>query len=225
MNFFNVALSALMGVLLVVAAPSTHDDVKTIQGHNNVTYTVTDLVLNLKVNETLTVPVQGTIQDAFNELSKYDPVQAAAIKETIDNHSGANVSSTSRLTSTAQNADGCCTAEQYFCDISYDADCGQIADGIAYLKTVTGTPVNGPGPGTCNRVSCSYNSAIYWCNDSWLKNPTTYVLENFTLIADGAQQVVNMCTFEQGLKECSDVINGQQFYSGGWNVIVEGDTC
>lgn len=126
-------------------------------------------------------------------------------------------------------------------------------DGIAYLKSVTGTPVNGPGPGTCNRVSCSYNSAIYWCNDvsrllppppksspskaimmspesQWLtvvlfKNPTEYVLDNFTLIANGAQQVMNECSFQQVNNVCNDAINGQQFYSGGWNVIVEGDTC
>jgi len=26
-------------------------------------------------------------------------------------------------------------------------------------------PANGPGPGACGRVSCSWNSAIYWCND------------------------------------------------------------
>lgn len=40
-----------------------------------------------------------------------------------------------------------------------------IDDGIYYLNGVPGTPTLGPGPGNCGRVSCSYNSAIYWCND------------------------------------------------------------
>jgi hypothetical protein len=40
-----------------------------------------------------------------------------------------------------------------------------IGDGIKYLDRVPGTPTNRPGPGNCGRVSCSYESAIWWCND------------------------------------------------------------
>lgn len=40
-----------------------------------------------------------------------------------------------------------------------------IRDGIRYLRGVKGKPNMGPGPGNCGRVSCSYSSAIYWCND------------------------------------------------------------
>ncbi|PHH71012.1 hypothetical protein CDD82_6780 [Ophiocordyceps australis] len=40
-----------------------------------------------------------------------------------------------------------------------------IKKGIKRLKRVRGYPVNGPGPGKCGRVSCSYDSAIWWCND------------------------------------------------------------
>ncbi|KAJ4387449.1 hypothetical protein N0V93_008041 [Gnomoniopsis smithogilvyi] len=220
MNFFKASLSALMGLLLVAADPNVSTGVQTIQGYNNMTYTVVDMVFNLKINETFTVPVQGTIQDAFKQLSKYDPAQAAAIKETIDSGFPADGAPASFLSSAAQD-DGCCTPTNYFCDLSDVADCRDIAEGIKYLKTVTGTPVNNPGPGTCNRVSCSYDSAIYWCND----NPTTYVLDNFTLIADGAQQIMNDCTFQEVNNVCDDVLNGQQFFSGGWNVIVKGDSC
>lgn len=99
-----------------------------------------DLVINLKINETLSVPVQGTIQDAFNQLSEYDPFQAASIKETIDNGFDGNVTSNSLFASTAQD-DPCCTATNYFCDISAVADCGDIAyvfptdDGPAYHES------------------------------------------------------------------------------------------
>jgi hypothetical protein len=41
----------------------------------------------------------------------------------------------------------------------------QIEEGESYLATVPGKPTAGPGPGTCQRVSCSYNSGIHFCND------------------------------------------------------------
>lgn len=42
--------------------------------------------------------------------------------------------------------------------------------GMDYLARVPGKPVNGPGPGECGRVSCSYNTGIWWCNDVSAKN-------------------------------------------------------
>lgn len=47
------------------------------------------------------------------------------------------------------------------------ADKGRILEGINYLNHLPASdrPTNGPGPGNCGRVSCSYNSAIWWCND------------------------------------------------------------
>ncbi|GMF68816.1 unnamed protein product [Aspergillus oryzae] len=40
-----------------------------------------------------------------------------------------------------------------------------VESGIKYLRSVPGQPTNGPGPNNCGRVSCSYNAAIWWCND------------------------------------------------------------
>ncbi|KAL2854258.1 hypothetical protein BJY01DRAFT_232004 [Aspergillus pseudoustus] len=60
---------------------------------------------------------------------------------------------------------------------SYDGDFAEtlaaaitrrIREGITYLRSVSGRPTNGPGPGNCGRVSCPYNSAIWWCNDGRL---------------------------------------------------------
>jgi hypothetical protein len=45
------------------------------------------------------------------------------------------------------------------------ADVGAIRNGIRYLRGLNGNPTNGAGPGNCGRVSCSYDSAIWWCND------------------------------------------------------------
>lgn len=41
-------------------------------------------------------------------------------------------------------------------------DSGDLQDGIDYLNSIGGTPKEAPG--SCGRVSCSYNMAIYWCN-------------------------------------------------------------
>lgn len=45
------------------------------------------------------------------------------------------------------------------------ADGIAIRDGIKHLRSVPGKPVASPGPAACGRVSCSYKSAIWWCND------------------------------------------------------------
>lgn len=41
----------------------------------------------------------------------------------------------------------------------------RIEQGIEYLRGLAGVPRNGPGPETCARVSCSYQAAIWWCNN------------------------------------------------------------
>lgn len=45
------------------------------------------------------------------------------------------------------------------------ASLSKIQEGLNHLYDAPGKPVNGPGPGNCGRVSCSHDSAIWWCND------------------------------------------------------------
>lgn len=47
----------------------------------------------------------------------------------------------------------------------------KIMDGIEYLRNLFGRPRNGGGPGNCGRVSCSWNAAIWWCNDVGATRP------------------------------------------------------
>jgi hypothetical protein len=53
---------------------------------------------------------------------------------------------------------------------------------VRYLRRVQGRPRNGPRPGNCGRVSCSYKSAIWWCNDvsNYLTN--NLVLETYDFL-------------------------------------------
>lgn len=41
----------------------------------------------------------------------------------------------------------------------------RVREGIGYLRRVRGQPNSQAGPSRCGRVSCAYNSAIWWCND------------------------------------------------------------
>ncbi|KAG6216241.1 hypothetical protein E4U26_008205 [Claviceps purpurea] len=91
-----------------------------------------------------------------------------------------------------------------------------IQDGLAYLSKLKSKPKMGPGPGTCSRVSCSYEAAIWWCND----NSEKLELNSFQEIADGANSILDQC-ISYGL--VLDRPGGQAFMPGNWNVIVRQD--
>lgn len=57
------------------------------------------------------------------------------------------------------------------------ASVDRLNSGIKYLRKLKGQPRNGGGPGACGRVSCSYNTAIWWCND--VSGKTTKKAEPF----------------------------------------------
>ncbi|KAJ4205006.1 hypothetical protein NW759_014672 [Fusarium solani] len=99
-----------------------------------------------------------------------------------------------------------------------------ISQGIYYLRSVKGKPRNGPGPGNCGRVSCSFNSAIWWCND----NAKPKTLNSFGSIADGAAFIVKKCYIpDRGppVPGKWNMISGQAFHHTNWNVIVRKDKC
>ncbi|CEJ87469.1 hypothetical protein VHEMI04425 [[Torrubiella] hemipterigena] len=95
-----------------------------------------------------------------------------------------------------------------------------LGQGISYLRGVGGRPSMG-GRGTCGRVSCSYNTAIWWCND----DAGVKTLASFGSIADGAQWVWNKCAgrLDKGLAQGQ--VSGQAFHPTNWNVIVRKDKC
>lgn len=105
-----------------------------------------------------------------------------------------------------------------------DTSCGGLGNaqkiaiqkGIIHLRTVNGRPSNGPGPNNCGRVSCSDNSAIWWCND----NDNTKVLGSFNNLADSAQVILNAC-FKSGAL----LGGGQEDHTDKWRGIVKEDSC
>ncbi|KAJ0414340.1 hypothetical protein BJY00DRAFT_318905 [Aspergillus carlsbadensis] len=63
-----------------------------------------------------------------------------------------------------------------------------LRSGIKYLRKVKGRPHLPPKK--CGRVSCSYDSAIEWCND---REHDGFFLPSFNNIADGAQTILDIC--------------------------------
>ncbi|KAE8135101.1 hypothetical protein BDV38DRAFT_294917 [Aspergillus pseudotamarii] len=99
----------------------------------------------------------------------------------------------------------------------YDGDFAErrIEEGIRYLHSVPGQPTNGPGPGNCGRVSCSYNSAIWWCND----NTSPKTLPGFYNIAQGAQVVINQCD------PTGVYVSGEENHADKWRAVVRYNVC
>ncbi|OAA41775.1 hypothetical protein NOR_05283 [Metarhizium rileyi] len=95
----------------------------------------------------------------------------------------------------------------------------RIQEGIDYLRSLPGSPRNGPGPGACGRVSCSWQAAIWWCNDA----PVEQSLHSWKDIADSAQLIAWKCATGQGWSD--KYTSGQAFSTDDWNVIVRQDEC
>jgi hypothetical protein len=102
------------------------------------------------------IRLNGTVEKVYRELLKVNPnyeqeLAAFVSKHESNNHLGKRTDfSTSR----------------YFCNDRWKgASTGDVRNGIKYLRSLSGRPHLGPGPGRCRLVSCSQNSAIIWCND------------------------------------------------------------
>lgn len=108
---------------------------------------------------------------------------------------------------------------------------GEIKKGIDYLRRVGGKPRLDSGK--CSRVSCSWNAAIWWCNDVrlsvagfglhvflltiLLQSKGTKTLNSFGSIADGAKWLTAYCTTSG---DPYGFTAGQVWHPTQWNVIV-----
>ncbi|KAH8167122.1 hypothetical protein CIB48_g1107 [Xylaria polymorpha] len=93
-----------------------------------------------------------------------------------------------------------------------------IRQGITYLRKIHGNCTNGPGPGNCGRVSCSYGSGIWFCND----NPYPMSVPCSTF-GDRAWDIIEKCYAFGNFP--TDSVHGQAFDTARWNIIVAGTDC
>jgi hypothetical protein len=102
------------------------------------------------------VKVRGTIEQVRAEMIRRNPdfethypINQTAIDE--------------RVSSLTKRTDW--TTSTYSCGNWGPAKISSIREGISYLYGLNGRPTNGAGPNACGRVSCSWNSGIWWCNN------------------------------------------------------------
>ncbi|KAM5448777.1 hypothetical protein MaudCBS49596_005284 [Microsporum audouinii] len=88
-----------------------------------------------------------------------------------------------------------------------------IQEGIRYLNGLSGKC--GGAARTCTRVSCSWKSGIFLCNDT-----TNTISIPCKQIADYAQDILDTCVSPQVVS-----VRGQVFDSGNFNVVVKKGSC
>ncbi|KAK0121884.1 hypothetical protein ONS95_010162 [Cadophora gregata] len=67
------------------------------------------------------------------------------------------------LTDRTKSTRKCCKCDKFPSNWK-DASAARIKEGITYLRNFNG--ICNTGPKACVRISCSYNSAIFMCNDN-----------------------------------------------------------
>ncbi|KAK4664595.1 uncharacterized protein QC763_512170 [Podospora pseudopauciseta] len=96
------------------------------------------------------------------------------------------------------------------------ANCVDIRDGTRYLGSID-SPAPNNSPHSCGRVSCAYNSAIWWCNDNDSVKETTW--KN---MASSAWFLQDNCLYYERRTE---KVSAQEFMKDEWNIYVTGDRC
>ncbi|KAK4676496.1 hypothetical protein QC764_401053 [Podospora pseudoanserina] len=149
-----------------------------------------------------TVTVEGTIQQAIAKMDTGYPGWNQTFQAGLGDVSYVSAS----LAALAALKD-----PTYDCKIKTDmANILAIKWGIHYLRAIPGKAKNGPGPKNCGRVSCSWDSAIYWCNEDSSGDKELY----WGQIADLAQGILDNCA---GLTK----VKGQGTYKDDkWSVVV-----
>ncbi|KAH7346430.1 hypothetical protein BKA65DRAFT_551336 [Rhexocercosporidium sp. MPI-PUGE-AT-0058] len=155
------------------------------------------------------VNMTGTAEQIFKELSAKDPDFDSQEPRSIETEL---VTRAKKIPKTWQE----CLPIPGKPDLN-EADTEAISHGIGYLRKIGGTC--GVGVRTCARVSCSWNSAIFLCND----NPNHLDVSS-NQIADYTQDLVNACD-KYVSRWRGHAFGGRIFDNGGWQVVVLREQC
>ncbi|KAI1318293.1 hypothetical protein F5Y16DRAFT_419067 [Xylariaceae sp. FL0255] len=212
-----LAASLLLASWAVGAALNPLPEGMSIRRQLPANYTLSTIKWTLPITEGgANYTFYGTVQEVFAQINDervsqgLEPMPEPAVNNSLGISSRTNNGDTLNgryYTSTICNV-----------GLPGPANTYRIEQGASYLMGLKGTCENGPGPGNCGRISCSYNSAIYWCND----NPysSSYDCSSFGNYADDA---INSCTVDS--QDGDHVTWGQAFDTLNFNVMVGKDSC
>ncbi|KAK3397670.1 hypothetical protein B0T20DRAFT_453742 [Sordaria brevicollis] len=214
-TFVSGAVLAILQAIPSSALPAS--DGKLAQGPI-LGYGIEDITWKVKAHpDGPSMNVTGTVQQVYAALDKVNP----NFRKDFGIGNESNNSVLAMTTESNSNYE----LQSLACDVFDYAQRTATQDGIKHLNSVPGAPSNGPGPRNCGRVSCSYESAIYWCND----NPTVQSLDSYSSIGWAAQFVLDSkdqkCGDIWGELPSDNGVKGQVFVKGNWNVIVRKDKC
>ncbi|KAI9147220.1 hypothetical protein HJFPF1_13254 [Paramyrothecium foliicola] len=164
------------------------------------------------------VVFNGTIQQVLAQLQEEYPDYAAQALERISKYLKVDDSTTPA----AAVPEALTKRDHNVCWAWPWGNTDRIREGIAYLRGVGGRPRLRAGPGSCDRVSCSYKSAIWWCNDNHFEKE----IGSFSDIANAAVVIINECQqFVYAQQYTGWYSSGQRFHNDLLNVIIRGDDC
>ncbi|KAL3417498.1 hypothetical protein PVAG01_10508 [Phlyctema vagabunda] len=161
----------------------------------------------------------GTTQEVHSQLVALNPNYEVDFPWTYDNSTDVEASFTLEKRTDFNGAKRTCFNFP-------TAALSKIPQTIDYLYGVSGQPTLEAGLGRCSRVSCQYNTAVWWCND----NNSRKTLSSFGSIADGGNYIYPTCCRAEcpintqvptGCTGCG----GQVFHPTNWNVILRADSC
>lgn len=119
--------------------------------------------------------LNGTVQQIYQQLLKIHPEYAAEI--------GIKKGFTSSLTDTRRSLGASEVQDTWTVCGHFDpARASAIWEGIDYLYTIDSKPGSKPGPRMCGQVSCSYDSAIWWCNDVSCSSSSFATVDGLNLV-------------------------------------------
>ncbi|KAI1246907.1 hypothetical protein MGN70_010792 [Eutypa lata] len=197
MLFISLIVAALFGALTAARGLKSP-----LEG-----YTVVPMSWNaVNTTDGSKIVLYGTIQELYEQLESLDDAKIG---------NGTNATSTATNEETRSLTPR--SKDNTICWVGGNGSVknGWLQEGINYLKQHTQGPCTaGRGPGNCARISCSFNTAIWLCND----DPEYEVSRRCPDIATYAEDIREKCTF--GLS-----IQGQEFDTDGFNVMVGRDWC
>ncbi|KAE9966144.1 hypothetical protein BLS_007202 [Venturia inaequalis] len=153
----------------------------------------------------------GTIQHAMQQMDEAHP---GWLKE-FDAHVAAHSPNAS-----IAKRDEPCKYQQWKADVRCKEEMsgGQwdaLHDGFVYLQKLAGKGGMRAGPRACGRISCSYDTAIFTCNDN-----AYYIEVLWKEAGDGAECIYDKCHYWGGDVER---VHGHTFSNkDNWNLIARG---
>ncbi|KAI0023106.1 hypothetical protein F4780DRAFT_787719 [Xylariomycetidae sp. FL0641] len=103
--------------------------------------------------------------------------------------------------------------------VTSNAEVSDFHEGLHYLRKKVKVPCTAP-ISECVRVSCSWNAAVYLCNNSG-HDISIPCLE----VADYAQHIIDTCKHPGEVLKNTKVVMGHMDNTEGWSVAIGWNTC